>query len=247
MPKLVSRLAAASVAIVGLLSATAFGQTPPRPSLESLFKTLGVEHPERVVYKDQAGKELTRDELVTARKDGLEYAVSKQKRPDGDYDFTVSLITREQIEAMHKPGTNVKKGDLFPEFKLTRMDGGTIDNKSLAGRYTLLSFYFAECAPCIKEVPELNAVAAARKDLNFLAVTYDSVEDSKKFVANTGLNWPVVPQANALIHQVGIKGYPTLALLDPEGKVVELGYGGVLTAGTSISGWLVSKLGAAKQ
>jgi peroxiredoxin len=125
---------------------------------------------------------------------------------------------------------------------LKLLNGAAVDNEALKGKYTVLSFYFAECPPCIKEVPALNALADRRKDINTMAVTYDSVEVSKKFVAAHHLNWPIASAANELVNTAGVKAYPTLALLDPEGKVVEFVFSGVVLNGGGLDAWLNRKM-----
>ncbi|TFW29422.1 TlpA family protein disulfide reductase [Massilia horti] len=115
----------------------------------------------------------------------------------------------------------LKVGEALPEFHLTRLDGTPIDNKALQG-YTLVSFYFAECEPCVKEVPLLNALAERRPDLHLLAFTFDSAKETKEFVAKHGLAWPIVTDAGKLTENIGVKAYPTMALFDRKGELVEV-------------------------
>jgi len=160
----------------------------------------------------------------------------------------VRLTTKEALAEMNKPLKKMNPGDPFPEFKLTRLDGTTIDKQSLKGRYTLVNFYFAECGPCVKEVPELNALANSRNDINFVAVTFDNPAESKRFVAATGFNWPLLPDAQGVANGAGIKAYPSFVLLDRDGQVVDIALGDKLRAnGATVATWLDQKLAAAKQ
>ena len=69
---------------------------------------------------------------------------------------------------------------------------GRIRSADLAGRPTLLSFFFETCVPCIKEVPVLNAFARKHAEYNYLAITFDPIADARRFVAQRKFEWPVV-------------------------------------------------------
>jgi peroxiredoxin len=176
---------------------------------------------------DEQGKQIDAPTFEKRFKEVGSFNMSKKVHGDAAPDVTLRLVTKEQLAASQVPATKLKVGDTFPEFHLTRLDGKPVDNKSLLGRYTLVSFYFAQCAPCVKEVPALNALAERRKDINVLALTFDSAADSKRFVQEHHLAWPIVPDAKKLLSDtIGLRGYPGIVLLDPQGKVIEFKVGG---------------------
>ena len=61
----------------------------------------------------------------------------------------------------------------MPAFDLRDLAGKRVTTASFKGKPTLVNFYFAKCKPCILEVGPLNEFAAARPNMNFLAVTFD--------------------------------------------------------------------------
>ena len=73
--------------------------------------------------------------------------------------------------------------DEMPAFDLPDLAGKRVTAAGLRGKPTLLSFYFAQCKPCILEVGPLNRFAASRPDLNFLAMTFDEAAVAREFVA----------------------------------------------------------------
>lgn len=111
------------------------------------------------------------------------------------------------------------RGDAFPPFELPATVGGPLRLSTFRGRYTLISFFFAECAPCIAEVPTLNAYARQHGDMSFVAITYEDAATSRQFATDRGLSWPVLYDGQALIDVLGISIYPTLMLIDPTGRV----------------------------
>lgn len=111
------------------------------------------------------------------------------------------------------------RGDAFPPFELPSLQGGMQRLGDFHGRYTLISFFFAECAPCIAEVPTLNAYAREHGDMNFVAITYEDAATARQFVKERGLSWNVLYDGQALTDTLGIGIYPTLMLIDPSGRV----------------------------
>ncbi len=86
--------------------------------------------------------------------------------------------------------------------------------------YTLVSFFFAECVPCIHEIPALNAMMGIRKDLDVVSVTFDPEPVASEFVRKRGLRTSVVPDSQDYIESLGVTVYPTLMLVSPEGRLM---------------------------
>jgi peroxiredoxin len=201
--------------------ATAPAAAPELDPAEVKFRSeMGLDKAHSVEYRDAKGVKISFAEYQKLRPDFP--AATMHKTKSGDLTNAVVKLQTE-VPKMLKPTYKVKLGTEFPDFKLPATDDGDVDNASLRGRYTLLSFYFAECAPCIKEVPMLNAFAESHKDITALAITFDSADDTKAFVKKTNFAWRTVANARSLINKVGVKVYPTLALLDPKGLLIAIG------------------------
>jgi len=111
------------------------------------------------------------------------------------------------------------RGDAFPPFELPSLHGGLQRLGNFQGRYTLISFFFADCEPCNAEVPTLNAYASAHGDMNFVAITFDDAQTARGFVSSRGLTWNVLYDGQSLTDTLGVGIYPTLMLIDPSGHV----------------------------
>ncbi|GLQ98543.1 TlpA family protein disulfide reductase [Dyella mobilis] len=135
------------------------------------------------------------------------------------------------------------RGDAFPPFALPSLHGGTQRLSDFHGRYTLVSFFFAECAPCMAEVPTLNAFARAHGDVNTVAITFEDAASARGFVEDHGLNWNVLYHGQSLTDTLGVGVYPTLMLLDPNGRVAGAAVGMTLSDDpakrlTDLEGWI---------
>ncbi len=112
------------------------------------------------------------------------------------------------------------RGDAFPPFELRDLKGDTQRLSAMRGKYTLVSFFFAQCAPCIAEVPTLNAYARQHGDMNVLAITYEDADTARGFVKDRAFNWPVLHDGQALIDVLGVSIYPTIMLIGPDGRLL---------------------------
>lgn len=170
-----------------------------------------------VRYLDAAGTPIDYAAFARLLGDGKTFSSTKDSQAG-------SALLR--IRTPGQPGRfSFKRGDVFPPFQLPSLQGATQRLSSYQGRYTLVSFFFAECAPCIAEVPTLNAYARQHGDMNFVAITYEDADTARQFASGRGLAWPILHDGQALIDTLGVSTYPTLMLLDPTGRVAGVAIG----------------------
>jgi thiol-disulfide isomerase/thioredoxin len=170
----------------------------------------------QVRYLDAAGKP-------------LDYAAFAQQLSQGRRHYSITRDTQAGMAVLRlrPPGAHAGepgrfafgRGDAFPPFELPSLRGGLERLGDFHGRYTLVSFFFAECAPCIAEVPTLNAYARKHGDMNFVAITYEDAASARDFVKQHGSTWNVLYDGQALTDTLGIGVFPTLMLIDPSGRV----------------------------
>jgi peroxiredoxin len=170
-----------------------------------------------VRYLDAAGASIDYAAFARLLGDGKTFSSTKDSQAG-------SALLR--IRTSGQPGRfSFKRGDAFPPFELPSVQGDTQRLGSYQGRYTLVSFFFAECAPCIAEVPTLNAYARQHGDMNFVAITYEDADSARQFATSRGFGWPILHDGQALIDTLGVSTYPTLMLLDPSGHVAGVAIG----------------------
>lgn len=137
----------------------------------------------------------------------------------------------ESAEAQSVPVKGVDrshKGQPFPDVKFLQDDGdgtGEMGREALLGEPALINFWASWCAPCIKELPTLQALSQSHQfpgaviPLNQDMGTQDSV---RAFMAKHGVEQlgnyqdPKMNFAGA----AGVEVLPTTILYDADGKEV---------------------------
>jgi peroxiredoxin len=144
-----------------------------------------------------------------------------------DKTFLLIRLSEEQaqkrLENMPKPrpSTAFIDGQKTKLFKARDLEHNKINLGDSTGKIIVLNFWFINCGPCRKEIPDLNnLVDSFGKDrVEFVAVSLDTPEDIEKFIKLNPFKYRLVPDGRSIATQYGIKGYPTHAIIDQEGKV----------------------------
>lgn len=96
-----------------------------------------------------------------------------------------------------------------------------IDNYQ--GKWVLINYWAEWCAPCIKEIPELNKLDAEHAaDLDVIAVNFDRVkgEELKQLSARMGIEFESLENDPADILRLSRpNSLPTTYLFNPEGEL----------------------------
>jgi len=112
-------------------------------------------------------------------------------------------------------------------------EGETDDGQPLArsdydGQVLVVNFWYASCAPCRAEAPDLEALSEeyAGAGASFLGVNiYDTADTSQAFARKLGISYPSVLDAEdgdirlAFAGEISPKAVPTTFVLDSEGRI----------------------------
>jgi cytochrome c biogenesis protein CcmG/thiol:disulfide interchange protein DsbE len=93
------------------------------------------------------------------------------------------------------------------------------------GGYVVVNFFASWCEPCEDEAPLLNRLQrrlAGRGTV--VGVSWnDAIDDSKGFVREHGVRFPVVRDVNGTFARAyGVTGLPETFIVDPQGRIVAL-------------------------
>ena len=113
-----------------------------------------------------------------------------------------------------------------PDFRLPRLDGGTLRLSDYRGRVVLLNFWATWCPPCRAEIPDLVELQRtwAAEGLEVIGVSLDEegFEAVRPFAEAYDINYPLVVDDGTVAAQFGsLYGLPTTLILDKEGRIVQ--------------------------
>lgn len=113
------------------------------------------------------------------------------------------------------------KGSSVDNLNLTDLQGNKHSMESLKGKIIVLNFWFTNCAPCIKEMPDLNKMKAKyeKEDVVFFAITYNKKDLIIPFLEKIKLDYIIIPNDQKTIEDFQIKFFPTNILINKDGKV----------------------------
>ncbi len=118
----------------------------------------------------------------------------------------------------------VNPGDRAPEIQGTDPSGAPLSVSSIQGKVILLNFWATWCAPCMAELPALQALYDALKDKGFVVVGValdDTPENIREAKARFNITYPIVlTDGGRCKRSYEIKGLPESYVLDSEGKVL---------------------------
>ncbi len=109
-----------------------------------------------------------------------------------------------------------------PEF--TDQSGNPFKLKEYAGEWVLINYWATWCTPCVKEVPELNALEQADNNIRVLGVDYDNSPADKlsQSIQKLDIQFRVFQQNPAPQLEITLPDVlPATYILNPEGKVVK--------------------------
>ena len=115
----------------------------------------------------------------------------------------------------------------FPEITGKDANGKTVSLKDFRGKWVLIDCWATWCGVCHGEIPYTNAMEKAFEGQNlvFFGASVDKEKDTQKWKdcliekEMKGIQI-IVDDAQSLKEQLGIKGFPTYAIINPEGKLV---------------------------
>jgi peroxiredoxin len=121
------------------------------------------------------------------------------------------------------PDRVVRTGDRAPGFRLTTLDGETLDTVDFRGTPYIVTFWGSWCVPCRDEMPLLqDAYEEHRGTLQVVGVTYQDAEsDSRDFAREYGITFPLAPDDGLTVARAFgvLNGVPQTFFVDGDGIV----------------------------
>ena len=86
--------------------------------------------------------------------------------------------------------------ETLPDFSLANLAGEQQSIRSWPGKPLLINFWATWCGPCLREIPMLKDLQAARPDLQIVGIAIDKPDLVAKFAADTQFNYAILVGQN---------------------------------------------------
>lgn len=179
------------------------------------------------IYNSE-GKKIEKDELMelfSTDENTIDAYQNKNKeikaiivRKKNESEKIISATNNDTEQSSDNANRKTKALD----FTVTDINNKTYKLSNLKGKLVVINFWFTQCAPCVKELPELNKLVEKHKnsDIVFLAVTFDEKNKIEKFLEMKAFNYNITPASIKMISDYKISSYPTHLIIDETGTIV---------------------------
>ncbi|SAI48140.1 thioredoxin [Bordetella ansorpii] len=129
-----------------------------------------------------------------------------------------------RVHAAPEPAVSPDAVKALSGMALPDLDGRTHKLSDWRGRPMVVNFWATWCAPCVKEMPELEAMQKSHPKVQFIGIGVDNADNIRKFLAKVPVSYPlVVMGANAIdtLRKLGnpAGGLPFTLVFNADGTV----------------------------
>ncbi len=166
------------------------------------------------------------DSLATAASAAGEYGVAREVYEGLLERFTESPKLRAKVRDDLNRLDMIGQPAPFPLLK--DLSGKPFRLGDLKGKYVLVDFWATWCAPCVAELPNVQAAYEKYRDKGFDVVSISLDETSAPladFLKTHRMPWKQIHNATSgadVVDAFGVNTIPATFLVDPEGKVIRL-------------------------
>ncbi|MGB5982692.1 MAG: TlpA disulfide reductase family protein [Nonlabens sp.] len=135
------------------------------------------------------------------------------------------LEKEKTLKKLKEKDSDDFRGTYPKPFRIKDLNGKVYTPETLKGKVVIINYWFIGCVPCEKEMPVLNDLVKKYegKDVVFLALTFDKKERVKQFLSKTDFDFNIVPEAQQMISDYNIMGYPSHMIMDKKLVIQYLG------------------------
>ncbi len=139
--------------------------------------------------------------------------------------LSTTAFSQEKPDINFEAYDITKVGDQVPDFAFKTIDGKNYSISELKGKTVLLVFFATWCAPCMKELPQVESkIWNQYKSDDFIVVALGrehSMEEIKAFNSKKGFTFKLGPDPERKIYSQFFKKYiPRNVLINKEGKII---------------------------
>lgn len=136
----------------------------------------------------------------------------------------------QSLQSKKMPDRNA---ETFPSFTGKDFDGNDVDSTLIENsKFTVMNFWFNECAPCVGEIGDLNKLNEKLKEKGGQVIGVNTealdgnktvIEEAKKILETKGGKYKNIyfdSSSEAGKYALTVTGFPTTIVLDPYGKIM---------------------------
>jgi len=143
-----------------------------------------------------------------------------QPKSDTSIKATINQIAFDALKNYKMEGT------AFPKFSFKDLDGNVVSNETMKGKIIVIKCWYIHCAACIKEFPQVNQLVEKhkdRKDILFISLAEDTLEQLKAFLIRKPLLYSVIPNMKVYMNEtLDLNAFPTHFILNKEGIITKV-------------------------
>lgn len=106
------------------------------------------------------------------------------------------------------------------EWRLVRRDGSELRLAELRGRVLFINVWASWCAPCVRELPSIEALRDSVPGVEFLAVSPERPDRARGWLEANRIRLPVYFEGSETPALLGLTMVPTTYVVDRAGAVV---------------------------
>lgn len=137
--------------------------------------------------------------------------------------LVVSVLLTVSCQTQEMAPPPPEKPKPAPAFTLPAINGKSVSLASLAGKPAMINFWATWCAPCIKELPELERIYGMYKDRGLSVVLVNQQETAavvKKYIEGHGYTMTaLLDEKGQTAEKYQVFGLPTTFFMDKAGMI----------------------------
>lgn len=151
--------------------------------------------------------------------------LSRSFRSAPDTAVGASPASRNAPQAQPASLAAGTRPDVLWDLALPDVQGEMRQVSQWKGKRSVVNFWATWCAPCVKEMPDLQALADAHPDKQIIGIGIDSAANIRTFLQKVPVTYPLLVAETGgvdLLRQLGNAkgGLPFTLVLDEEGRIL---------------------------
>ena len=121
-----------------------------------------------------------------------------------------------------------------PAYTFGTFNQGPVELSSLAGKPTLIAVWAPWCGVCKAEsgnVSRARSILGSRANVVSVATAFNDISEVQQYVTAQGVDYPVLLAQDDFPRLMNVQAYPTVFVLDSQGRIVSSMQGYTTTLG----------------